>query len=138
MQAPETSSAANAAICRLCRKSTVCFSTAQLIHVLAAAGPASVMAIRSAKNRARVGKHLNAKAARQWQGKKHSFQAPHAREFADMHRKICSFAQVGHTMQHIAASRLIRPHSRPPRPWMCNTLLNFQKNSTGIIFFFLG
>ena len=111
-------SAANAAVCRLCQKSTVCISTAQQIYVRAAAGPACVMAIRSAKNWARVGKYLNAKAARQREGKKHLFQAPYAREFTDMHLKICRFAQVGHAMPHIAASRLIRAHSRPPRPRM--------------------
>ena len=138
MQALKTFSAANAAVCRLCQKSTVCFSTAQQIHVRAAAGPASVMAIRSTKNWARVGKHLNDKAARpcqgkkhSFQGKKHSFQAPDAREFTDMHLKIRRFAQVGHAKLHIAASRLIRAHSRPPRPRMCYTLLYFKK-STGI------
>ena len=98
MQALKTFAAANAAVCRLCRKSTVCFSTSQQIHVRAAAGPASVMAIRSAKNWARVGKHLYAKAARPC--KKHSFQAPDAREFTEIYLKICRFAQVGHAMIH--------------------------------------
>jgi len=77
VQALKTFSAANAAVCRLCHKSTVFFCTAQQIDARAAAGPASVLAISSAKKLAHVGKHLPAKATRPWQGKKHSFQAPY-------------------------------------------------------------
>ena len=92
------------------------FCTAQQIDVRAAAGPASVLAVSSAKNLAHVGKHLPAEAARPWQGKNHSFQAPYAREFMGMHLKIRGFTRLGNITLRIAASRLIGAHSRPPRP----------------------
>ena len=107
------------------------FGTARQSFVRAAAGLAMVVAVSSAKNQARSGKHLPAAASScvdpQTAQRTH-VSSTHTRTFTGTHLKPSRIVRLCNITLRTAASRRISAHPRPPTRQIARPLRHFFPN----------